>query len=137
MSDKVYKILLVDDDESLRKLYQMEFENYPEFMLFTAESTKKGLDIMEDKKPDLILLDLILGKEVDTPLAKRDKIEGFNFLEYVRMEDAYRDIPIVILSNLDGQMDMDKANKMGAVGYLVKAKTLPSEVVQKVKEFLK
>src|SRR3989338_8584977 len=74
------KILMIDDDPMLLKLYEMTARTHEEITFLTAINTVEGDKIAREQKPDVILLDLILGKEPNTPVTEVDKNHGFNFL---------------------------------------------------------
>lgn len=135
-AQKKTTILLIDDDASLRKVYEMQFEAYPEFAFYTVESTQEAERMIQKIKPDLILLDLILGNQKGVPLDQRSKTHGFNFLHFLKLEKPYRHIPVVIFTNLDNQKDRRRAMDAGASDYLVKGRYLPSELVQEIKNIL-
>jgi two-component system alkaline phosphatase synthesis response regulator PhoP len=129
------KILMVDDDRMLLKLYEMAVESHAdEFQLITAENTVDADKIARAQKPDIILLDLILGKEPETSVDELDKSHGFNFLLALKADDETKEIPVVIFSNLDTRKDDEKARSLGAVDYLVKARMLPEEVTNSLRE---
>ena len=131
MSEKaktLKNILLIDDDPMFTKLYEMTARSHDELKLITASSTVEGDKKARLEKPDLILLDLILGKELDTPDNEIDKNHGFNFLIMLKGDAEIKDIPVIILSNLDTKQDHDRAQDLQADDYLVKAKTSPEEV---------
>ena len=77
------------------------------------------------KKPDLILLDLILPK-----------IHGFEVLKKLKETEETKSIPIIVLTNLEEIEDVDKALELGAKTYLVKASYSLEEVVRKIKKSL-
>lgn len=122
------KILLIDDDPMLVKLYEMTAESHDELKLITASNTVEGDKKVRSEKPDLILLDLILGKDPDTPSSVTDKNHGFNFLLMIKGDPETREIPVIILSNLDTKQDHERAEALQADDYLVKAETSPEEV---------
>lgn len=122
------KILLIDDDPMLLKLYEMTARSHDELELITVSNTVEGDKKARAEKPDVILLDLILGKEPGTPDSEIDKNHGFNFLIMLKGDPEIRDIPVIILSNLDTKQDHDRARDLQADDYLVKAKTSPEEV---------
>jgi len=136
MNDKIgkKKILMVDDDRMLLKLYEMAVESHAEeFQLITAENTVDADRLARTEKPDVILLDLILGKEPETSVDELDKSHGFNFLFALKADDETREIPVVIFSNLDTRKDDEKARSLGAADYLVKARMLPEEVLNSLR----
>lgn len=70
--------------------------------------------------PDVILLDIIMPG-----------MSGFDFLETVRKEGLAKNAKVVVLSNQGQEEDIKRAMSLGAVGYIVKASAIPSEVVDK------
>lgn len=122
------KILMIDDDPMLLKLYEMTARAHEDIEFMTANNTVDGDRFAREKKPDVILLDLILGKEPNTPVTEIDKNYGFNFLVMLKGDPEIKDIPVIILSNLDTKQDHDRAHELQAADYLVKAKTTPEGV---------
>ena len=118
-------ILLVEDDVFLANIYRTKFE-MEGFKISTADNGETGLVEVKKKKPDIILLDVLMPK-----------MDGFAVLEKLRADEETRNIPVILLTNLGQKDDVDKGLEMGAVGYLIKAHFKPSEVVDKVKEVLK
>ncbi|OGY35220.1 MAG: hypothetical protein A3D99_00935 [Candidatus Andersenbacteria bacterium RIFCSPHIGHO2_12_FULL_45_11] len=127
------KILMIDDDEMLLKLYEMTARAHDELIFLTATNTVDGDKIAREQKPDVILLDLILGKEPNTPVVETDKSHGFNFLIAVKTDADIKDIPVIILSNLDTKEDHNRAKELQAADYIVKAKTTPEDVLREAK----
>jgi DNA-binding response OmpR family regulator len=119
------KILIVEDDKFLRELMvrKLKMENYT---VVEAEDGEDGLKKMKEEKPNLVLLDLILPE-----------MDGFEVLEQKRKDDEIKNIPVIILSNLGQKEEIDRGLQLGAVDYLVKAQFSPSEIIAKIKLFLK
>jgi DNA-binding response OmpR family regulator len=119
------KILIVEDDKFLRELMvrKLKMENYT---VVEAEDGEDGLKKMKEEKPNLVLLDLILPE-----------MDGFEVLEQKRKDDDIKNIPVIILSNLGQKEEIDRGLQLGAVDYLVKAQFSPSEIIAKIKLFLK
>lgn len=130
---KKIKILMIDDDLMLLKLYEMTARAHEEITFLPVNNTVDGDKIVREQKPDVILLDLILGKEPNTPVTEMDKNHGFNFLIMVKGDPGIRDIPVIILSNLDTRQDHERASNLQAADYIVKAKTTPEEVLEAAK----
>ena len=84
-----------------------------------------GWELVKKEKPNLILLDLILPK-----------IHGFEVLRKIKTDPETKNIPVIVLTNLEGISDIDKALELGATTYLVKATYSLKEVVEKVKKAL-
>lgn len=118
------KILAVEDDNFLRDLLarKLGHEN-AEFI--TAVDGENALKILETETPSIILLDLILPG-----------IDGFEVLKRIKENPKTKDIPVVILSNLGQESDIDKATKLGAADFLVKANFSIDEVIGKVKAII-
>ncbi|PIP16962.1 MAG: response regulator, partial [Candidatus Portnoybacteria bacterium CG23_combo_of_CG06-09_8_20_14_all_37_13] len=76
--------------------------------------------------PDLVLLDLIL------PI-----LDGFEFLKQIKADNNFKNIPIIVLSNLDQKENIEKGISLGASDYIIKAQFTPSEVVEKIEKCLK
>ncbi|GAH19128.1 unnamed protein product [marine sediment metagenome] len=118
------KILFVEDESALQKTFgeRLSQEGYE---MISALDGEIGLRLAKTKKPDLILLDLILPK-----------VNGFEVLKKLKAEVETKDIPVIVLTNLEGIGDVDKAIEMGATTYLVKADYSLEEVVEKIKKAL-
>ena len=117
-------ILLVEDEPLLSNLLRQRLEK-DNFKVIAAHDGEEALKILKTDKPDLILLDVILPK-----------LSGFELMEKLKEEPDFQKAPIIIISNLGQEGDMEKGQTLGAVGYFVKAKMSIEELVGKVKEFL-
>ncbi len=121
--DKIH-VLLVEDDVFLSGIYQKKFE-MEGYKVSPAENGEKGLNDAKKKKPDIILLDILLPK-----------LDGFAVLEQLKADPTTKDIPVILLTNLGQKDDVEKGLEAGAVDYLIKAHFKPSEIVEKVKKVL-
>ncbi len=122
--EKVH-ILLVEDDTFLAGIYQKKFE-LEGFKISIADNGEKGLMDAKKKKPNIILLDILLPK-----------LDGFSVLEKLKKDPTTKMIPVILLTNLGQKDDVQKGLDAGAVDYLIKAHFKPSEIVDKVNEILK
>lgn len=118
-------VLLVEDDSFLANIYKTKFE-MEKFKVTVAENGEEGLDLARKKAPDIILLDILMPK-----------MDGFAVLEELKKDATTKAIPVVLLTNLGQKDDVERGLEMGAVDYLIKAHTKPSETVEKVKSVLK
>ena len=118
------KILFIEDEAAAQKALGdvLRREGYE---VFSALDGQVGLQLARTKKPDLILLDLILPK-----------MDGFEVLGSLKKEPATKEIPIIILTNLERMEDVEKALELGAKTYLTKANYSVDEVVEKVRKAL-
>ena len=118
------KILIVEDDKSIRDLYSIKLNNSG-FEVFAAEDGGKGLAMARKELPDIILLDVMM------PV-----MNGFEVLKKLRKDKPTAEIPVIILSNF-GEIDqMTEGFVEGATDYLIKAEHTPSDVVEIVNETL-
>lgn len=118
---KKYKILIVDDDKFLLSMYSMKFSRNG--MEVTAiPSPKDALEkLREGFTPDIIMLDVIMPE-----------MDGVELLAKIREENLAKDAVVVILSNQGQPSDIDRAKAFGINGYIVKATTIPSEVLREI-----
>lgn len=122
---KKIKILLIEDDSFMVEMYTTKFE-LEGFEVVAAEDGRKGLDMVKKVKPDIILLDILMPD-----------MDGWDVLKTLKKDKLLADIPVIMLTNLGQKDDVKKGFEMGAVGYLIKAHFMPSEVVDKIKKILK
>lgn len=122
---KPANILIVEDDSFISGLLQRKFaqENYG---IFSATNAEAALEALKKNKIDLILLDVILPGT-----------DGITFLGNLKKDPSYKDIPVIITSNLGQPEEIEKGLQTGAIDYIVKANTAPAEIVEKVKSVLK
>lgn len=118
------QILFVEDESALQKTFgeilrQEGYETIP------ALDGEVGLRLAKEKKPDLILLDLVLPG-----------VHGFEVLKQLKTDQETKEIPIIVLTNLEGVGDVERAIALGATTYLVKAQYSLEEVVGKIKKAL-
>ncbi len=115
------KILIIEDDKFLRELIVKKVTNEG-FRVVRAIDGEEGIKKIKEEKPDLVLLDLILPG-----------IDGFEVLSHMKEDPALSSIPVIILSNLGQKEDIDRAMKLGATDYLIKAHFTPGEIIEKIK----
>ena len=118
------KILFVEDESALQKTFGdvLKKEGYD---MISALDGEAGLRLAKERKPDLILLDLILPK-----------MDGFEVLKQLKKEVETKAIPVIVLTNLERVVDIEKAIEAGATTYLVKANYTLEEVLEKIKKAL-
>ena len=118
------KILFIEDEAALQKTLSdvLEQEGYKVVGALDGET---GFNLAKTENPELILLDLVLPKK-----------HGFEVLKMLKSDEATKDIPIIVLTNLESMGDIEKALELGATTYLVKASYTLEEVVSKIKKAL-
>ena len=117
-------ILIVEDDEFLRSLITKKLTNEGLTMIEAIDG-EDAMRKLQETKPQLILLDLVLPG-----------MDGFEVLRRLHESPETKDIPVLILSNLGSQEDIDRGLELGAGSYMVKAHVTPDEIVAKVKSML-
>lgn len=118
-------ILLVDDDAFLSHIHKMKFE-MEGFKVSLAEDGEAGVSDAKKKKPDIILLDVLMPK-----------MDGFQALAKLKKTKETAHIPVILLTNLGQKKEVARGFTLGAADYLIKAHSKPSETVEKVKRILK
>ena len=117
-------VLIVEDDEFLQDVLLTKLKSLGIGTL-VADSGKKALRLMKEKKPVLVVLDLVMSD-----------MDGFEVLKRAKADKEISRIPIVVLSCLGQGEDIERAKSAGAREFLVKAHYTPSEVVKKIKHLL-
>lgn len=123
--EKNIKILMVEDDPFLLSMYSAKFE-MDNFIVVIADDGERGVELAKKEIPDIILLDIMLPK-----------LDGFEVLKRIKADAKTKDIPVILLTNLNQKNEMEKGMSLGAADFLIKAHYLPSEVVTKIKSTLK
>jgi CheY-like chemotaxis protein len=119
------KVLIVDDDQFLLNMYSLKFKNAG----FDVDAVFSGQAALEklrtDSPPEAIVMDVVM------PV-----MDGFELLENIKKEKLAERAAIILLTNQGQNSDIDKGAKLGADGYIVKASTIPSEVVKEVEHII-
>lgn len=116
-------ILVVEDEEHLRKLYSSALSSRG-YSVSTAENGQKGIEFLNESMPDLILLDLIM------PV-----MNGCQFLSELKKDQVFHRIPVIIITNSGEIREIGECLSMGAIGYIDKNGT-PSDIVNKVETII-
>ncbi len=119
------KVLIAEDDHFLSSLLKarLEKENFSVKQTFDGEET---LSVLKEFEPDLIVLDLIMPR-----------LSGFEFLEKISIDPQYNQIPVIVVTNLGQDNDVQKAKQLGVEEYFVKAKTSIDDLVTTIKGYVK
>ena len=123
-SHKNVSVLSVEDDNFLRDLLARKLA-HEQYKIKTAPDGETGLEMAREEKFSIILLDLILPG-----------MSGFDVLEHIRKDSMNKETPIIVLSNLGQDTDIEKAKKLGATDFLIKAHFGISEIIEKMNSLL-
>jgi DNA-binding response OmpR family regulator len=118
------KIAIIEDDQAISQMYRFKFEAEG-YKVQTAENGKLGLELAEDMKPDIILLDLMMPE-----------MSGDEMLEKMRATSWGKKIKVIILTNVGEQEIPDNIRQFGVSGVILKANMTPRQVAEVVKKHL-
>jgi len=119
------KILIAEDESFVSNAYRIKLEGSG-YEVLQAEDGEKAMKIMQESKPDLVILDLLM------PIKN-----GFDVLAEKRNDKDIKDIPVIITSNLSQEEDIDKGLALGAKDYIIKTDLDFPEFLEKVAKTVK
>ncbi|MBU6501017.1 MAG: response regulator [Patescibacteria group bacterium] len=114
-------VMLIEDDKFLSSLVKarLEKEGYGVMQAFDGAD---ALELLKQSRPELIIMDLIMPK-----------VSGFEVLESISLNPELNKTPVIVLSNLAQDSDIEKARRFGAVEFFVKIRVSIDDLVKKVK----
>ncbi|MBU1166997.1 response regulator [Patescibacteria group bacterium] len=118
------KVLVIDDDKFVQKVYQVKLEEAG-YEVIQAFDGQEGEEKISKEKPDFILLDMIMPKK-----------NGFELLEDIKTDAKLKKVPVVVISNLKQDSDIEKAKNLGANEYMPKDQFSPVQIIEKIKEIV-
>ena len=118
------KVLVAEDDRFLSSLLKAKLEKEG-FMVKIAYDGEEATSMLKEFKPDVMILDLIMPK-----------ISGFEFLEYISVDPQFNQIPVIVLSNLGQETDIERAKQLGVDDYFVKSQISIEDVVKAVQNLV-
>ena len=116
------QILLVEDEQFLFTLLKNRLEK-DGFEVTLARDGEEAVNLLKTVKPSLVLLDLILPK-----------MSGFDVLEAINSDPQLHKAPVMIISNLGQESDIERGKELGAVDYFIKAKISIDDLISEVKK---
>lgn len=117
------KLLLVDDDAFLRDMYATKFSEFKHTVDVAESPAQAILKLQQDPSFDVILLDMIMPG-----------MTGVELMNTIIETFPTSKAKFIVLSNQGQSEDIDEAMKAGALGYIIKAESIPSDVVKRVEE---
>ena len=118
------KILFIEDEPALQRAV-IHILNTEGYKTFSATDGEAGVALARKELPDLILLDLIIPKK-----------DGFSVLAEIKQDKQMASIPVIVLTNLEGSADVERALILGATTYLVKTNYQIEEIIEKIRNVL-
>lgn len=117
-------ILIVEDDLFIRELYERQL-SLAGYTVSSAADGPEGLEKMNQKVPNLLLLDIMLPK-----------MNGLDVLKAIKAQDTTKEVPVILLTNLGQDSVIKEGFNLGADGYLIKSAYTPDQIIDEVKKFL-
>ncbi len=108
------KILVVDDELDFLKMIKMRLEA-SDYEVITAANGKEALDLIKFRKPDAVLLDILMPG-----------MDGLHVLKVIRSHD--KALPVFMVTAFSNLERFEAANKLGASGFIVKSNDLKKEI---------
>ena len=115
------KIMIVEDDHFLSSLMKARLEKEG-FEVVQAFDGEEAIETLRKVVPSLVILDLIMPK-----------VTGFEVLQMLSITPQLDKIPVVIVSNLAQDSDIEKARQLGAREYFIKVKVSIDDLIGKIK----
>jgi DNA-binding response OmpR family regulator len=124
MADEPKKIMIVEDDRFLSSLMKARLEKEG-FAVLQAFDGEEAMQLLKTEIPSLVILDLIMPK-----------VTGFEVLQMISITPQLDKVPVVIVSNLAQDSDIEKARQLGAKEYFVKVKVSIDDLIGRIKSLV-
>ncbi len=118
------KIMWVEDDQFLNDIIARKL-SLTGCVFFHSTEGEGALKKISEEMPDIVMLDIILSG-----------MDGFEILRRIKSDPKTKHIPVILLSNLGQDSDIEKGKKLGAVRFMIKATVTPNEIISQIKEVL-
>ncbi len=118
------KVLVVEDDRSIQMVLELVLNRMSQCQVIVASEGRQGLAMIQEHKPDLVLLDLMLPG-----------MDGFEICQHAKESDETRQIPIIFLTAQPQPASVARAMALGAAGYIVKPFD-PIKIIDQINEAL-
>lgn len=123
-TNRTKRIMAIDDEEDFLKLVKLNLELNGRFKVFTLSGAEDIISHIYDFKPDLILMDLLMPG-----------IKGLDACGMLKKDPRIKNIPIIVLSALDKDIDKHRAYEVGVVDFLSKPITA-EELIDRIEKAL-
>ena len=119
------KILIVEDDNFVAEVYLAKLTEMG-YEAILAQNGEEGLAALKKDKIDMILLDILM------PI-----MNGVEMLEEIKKREEWKNIPVILLTNVGEKESIQKVREMGVKNYLIKSHFTPAEVIEKIESVFK
>lgn len=117
-------MLIVEDDSFVAEVYSTKLLEMGHGVQI-AQNGEEGLALVEKEKPDLILLDILM------PV-----MGGIEMLEALKKKAEWKNIPVILLTNVGEKESIQKVRNLGVQDYIIKSHFTPAEVIEKIETIL-
>jgi DNA-binding response OmpR family regulator len=124
MANEPKTIMLIEDDHFLSSLMKARLEK-DGFKVAQAFDGEEAMHMLKEVLPSLIMLDLIMPK-----------VTGFEVLQMISITPELNKVPVIIVSNLAQDSDIEKARQLGVKEYFIKVKVSIDDIVGKIKSLV-
>ena len=125
MPTDLKKIMIIEDDRFLSSLMKARLEKEG-FAVIQAFDGEEAMEMLKQELPSLVILDLIMPK-----------VTGFEVLQMISITPQLEKVPVVIVSNLAQDSDIEKARQLGAREYFVKVKISIDDLISKIETLVR
>ena len=122
MANPGFKVLLIEDDDAIAEMYRLALVAAGRVVLI-ARDGEEGLRMASDEKPDFVVLDVRLPR-----------LGGLDVLSGLRSNPHTRELPVIILSNVGDTEMLERGSDLGAIEFMIKAQTTPSQLIARIAE---
>jgi len=122
-SEKI--IMIAEDDAFIGDIYEVKLKDAGYDVILASNGRDAIEKLEEGAKPNILLLDIVMPY-----------MDGFDVLEALGKRDEWKDLPVVLLTNLSQKDDIDRGIKLGAKDFLIKSHFTPTEVLAKVQKYI-
>jgi len=119
------KILIVEDDNFVAEVYFAKLTEMG-YEAILAQNGEEGIATLKKDKIDMILLDILM------PI-----MNGMEMLEEIKKREDWKNIPVILLTNVGEKESIQKVREMGVKNYLIKSHFTPAEVIEKIESVFK
>lgn len=118
------KLLWVEDDRFLKDIITVRLANEGCLLLHAGDESE-AFSLLEKERPDVVLLDILLPGT-----------DGFEILKKLKTTESTKNIPVILLSNLSQQADIERGKNGGAEKFLVKSTVTLDEIINEIRDVL-
>tara|TARA_B100000745_G_C19864886_1_gene288007 strand:+ start:110 stop:475 length:366 start_codon:yes stop_codon:yes gene_type:complete len=119
------KVLVAEDDEALGSILKIKLKDAGYEMILAVDG-QEAIEKVSTEKPDLILLDLLMPKK-----------DGYQVLQELKASADWKNIPVLVTSNLSRPIEIDRIKQLGALDYVIKSNESLDQLVNKIKDVAK